>query len=286
MAIVWPTSLVEELADRRCIMVLGAGVSASCVGIGGVTPPLWDRFLLSAIEKLITKKSTQRTAVKLFKNNRLLDCAEVIIDASNPADFEKYLKETFVRPRFKAGAIHELILELDPKVVITTNYDRIYDDYCQEGKARDGYNICKYYEDNALNTLRSPTRLILKAHGCVSDASKIVLSRSQYFKARQSNAQFYKILDSLFLLNTALFVGCSLADPDLQLILENVNLSAQSSHPHYAVIGAGIPPAIRSSFKNTYNVELLEYENGKHSQVETALKELRDSVIGVRQHPT
>jgi hypothetical protein len=286
MAVIWPPSLVEELADRRCILVLGAGASASCVGNGGTRPPLWRSFLVTAINELVPNADTKIIAVDLLDKERFLDCAEVIIEAANKADFARFIRRTFVQPRFKPCNIHELVLTLDPKVVITTNYDEIYDHYCRDGEAKDGYNVCKYYEDHALNALRSPERLILKAHGCVSDPDKIILSRSQYFNARRLHVQFYNILDGLFLVNTALFVGCSLVDPDLQLILENVNLSAHSSHPHYALIEAGTSPAVCSSFKRTYNVQLLEYDVGHHEQVPAALAELSELVLDRRQRPS
>lgn len=56
---------------------------------------------------------------------------------------------------------------------------------------------------------------------------KIVLTKSVYFKEKQVFSNFYKVLDSLFLTNTLFFVGCNLSDPDIQLILENVTISAK-----------------------------------------------------------
>ena len=92
--------------------------------------------------------------------------------------------------------------------------------------------------------LRSTTRVILKAHGCVSDPSKIVLSRGQYFEARRRYGYFYEILDAVFLTSTLLFVGCGLTDPDIQLVLENANISAPSTHPHYALVESNRHPEI------------------------------------------
>jgi hypothetical protein len=49
-------------------------------------------------------------------------------------------------------------------------------------------------------------------------------------------------------------------DPDIQLLLENSSITAHSDHPHYALMAAGIHPALRNSFKKTYNIEILEFD--------------------------
>ena len=113
-------------------------------------------------------------------------------------------------PGFPQGELHKIILEIDPKIVITTNYDEIYDHYCISGHAESGYNICRYYDRYAVDNIRSRIRLVIKAHGCVSDATKIVLSRSSYYTAKRDYPGFYQLLDALFLTHTLLFVGASL----------------------------------------------------------------------------
>src|SRR5262249_19570379 len=154
--------------------------------------------------------------------------AEVIFSNIVQPEIRDYLRRTFVHPGFQPTKIHEYILELDPKVVVTTNYDQIYDNFCKQGQATEGYSVLRYHDENILDEIRSTARVIIKAHGCLSDTTKIVLTRSQYFKAKQSYPSLYSILDSLFLVNTVLFVGCGLTDPDIQLVLENTNIAVPS----------------------------------------------------------
>ncbi len=123
---------------------------------------------------------------------------------------------------------------------------------------------------------------MIKAHGCVSDPTKIVLSRSSYYTAKQEYPGFYRLLDALFLTHTLLFVGCSLTDPDIQLVLENANISVPSAHPHYALVEKTRHPSIKAAMKTTHNLELVEYPKGKHKEAETAVATLRDRVIGMR----
>ncbi|MEN6376037.1 MAG: SIR2 family protein [Smithella sp.] len=227
--------------------------------------------------------SADRTTIDiLIARERFLDAAEIIITKIAPADFARIVRQAFVNPRYTHSQIHEAVLEIDPKVLVTTNYDDIYDNYCRTGIAHDGYNVCKYYDQHLVNDLRSPVRLVVKAHGCVSDPARIVLTRSHYFKERQIYGSFYQILDALFLTHTVLFVGYSLSDPDIQLILENSNIAAPSSHSHYAFISDDLHPDIEQAAARAYNIRFFKYPRGKHDEAERCLKELSQEVIQYR----
>lgn len=274
----WPKALITELASRRCIIFIGSGASAGCLSQDGtISPPIWSEFLNSLIDLMVD--TTDLPIIQDFiQKEKFLEAAEIIKKNISPADFSAFIRESFVTPRFKPSKMHEAILEIDPKIVITTNYDDVYDTFCRTGAAHEGYNISKYYDSHIISDLRSPVRLIIKAHGCISDASQIVLTKSEYFRARQLFSSFYKVLDSLFLTYTILFLGYSLTDPDIQLVLENVNIAASSSHPHYFVTGNNINPAIKHANKKAYNIEFIEYPAGNFSELNDGLIDLTDSV--------
>jgi len=282
VAIDWPPALATELAERRCIIFMGAGVSIGSLSEDGTThPPNWENFLTGA-SGLIPGDADKKVARTLIRKHLFLDAAEIITERSNQADFTDYLRNTFVKPRFAPNELHKIILDIDPKIVITSNYDEIYDHYCISGHAESGYNICRYYDRYAVENIRSRIRLVMKAHGCVSDPTKIVLSRSSYYMSRRDYAGFYEVLDALFLTHTLLFVGASLTDPDIQLVLENVNISAPSTHPHYALVEKTRHPSIKAAIKKMHNIELIEYPKGKHDLAVQAMADLRDKGIAHR----
>jgi hypothetical protein len=281
----WPKSLVTELAERRCIVFLGAGVSAgSEATVGRGHPPDWQTFLSDATG-LITQVEDRDEAQKLISLNQYLDAAQITWDSANSADISGYLRQIFVLPGYKASTVHKLVHEIDPKIVVTTNYDQIYENYCHQFASSQAYNVCKYYETHALNDIRSSVRCILKAHGSISDPTRIVLTRSSYFEARRRYPEFYAILDSLFLTNTLLFIGAGLSDPDIQLILENANIAARSVHPHYALVPGGRHRSLVEVIKKTYNIELLEYAADRHDEAVEALADLRGQVLSSRLLP-
>lgn len=274
----WPSALVAELAARRCIIFTGAGASAPSISSTTQTsPPNW-RALLDALRAVADPDRTISVIDGFIAKERFLDAAEVIMNRLAPADFASIMRDLLVTPRFQPSAMHEAILQIDPKVVITTNYDDIYDTYCRTGIAAAGYNVCRYYDNHLVADLRSPVRLIVKAHGCVSDPSLMVLSRSQYFKARQAYVAFFNVLDALFITHTILFVGYSLLDPDIQLVLENANISAPSAHPHYALLPDDIDPDIERAVATSYNLHIIKFPANDYAAAMSAMRELRELV--------
>lgn len=278
----WPKALITELASRRCIVFLGAGASAGCLSQDGTKrPPTWRQFLDGLILRM-NSRIDEAIIQEFIRKEKFLEAAEIIKKNISPADFSAFIREELVVPRYSQSKMHECVLEIDPKVVVTTNYDTIYDSYCQTGTAIEGYNISKYYENHIVPDLRSPVRLIVKAHGCISDPSQIVLTKSEYFTVKQLYSNFYKVLDALFLTHTILFLGYSLTDPDIQLVLENINISVQSAHPHYFVTGNNINNAIKEAMKRSYNIEFIEFTAGDYDELNDGLFDLVESVKTVR----
>lgn len=278
---VWPSSLVDEVASRRAIFVLGAGASAASTGTGGARPPTWE-VLIKDLSAKIMDGADKTLIGELIKTKQYLDAAQIIRDRIAAADFSEVIRAKFELPNYSASEVHKLVYSIDPKVVITTNYDRIYEKYCDVSAGDMGHNVCKYYESHALNDLRSNTRSILKIHGCTSDPSKIVLDRNSYFSARRDCPHFYRILDSLFLTSTLVFLGCSLDDPDLQLLLENANIAAPCAHSHFALMKQGQHPSKLRSLQKNFNITVLEYSDPNHEDAIDLLKELEELALARR----
>lgn len=45
----WPDDLVDVVARRKCVLYLGAGVSANSISDNGKKPPTWKCFLENII---------------------------------------------------------------------------------------------------------------------------------------------------------------------------------------------------------------------------------------------
>lgn len=277
-------ALVNELSARRCVVFFGAGASAGCQSAdGGSPPPNWTNLLLELMSKSNLSAEDRLFVRDLIGKERFLDAAEIIVQGMNKADYEATLRKIFEAPKFQPSKIHEAIFRIEPKVVMTTNFDSVYDLYCRQGRSAAGYNTYKHTDTHLASDLRSTTRCIIKAHGCITDPKNVVLTRSQFFEAKRSAPRFFKLLDSLFLTQTLLFVGYSMNDPDIQLTLENSNITAPESHPHYILVEQGTHPVLKNAMEKAYNLKFIEFPKDDYGYLDNSLAALADMVASTRE---
>jgi hypothetical protein len=255
----WPTSLVREIAARRVILFLGAGVSASAMAEDGSRTKTWDEFISEAIG-LVRVGPDRQAAQRLVEQRRLLLALQLIRDKADVSDYRAMIDREFNNQKFKAGELHKRIFKLDSKIVITTNFDKLYERYCIEVADNESFKVITYESSDFADELRSDTRLIVKAHGTVDSVSKMIFTRAEYHRAKAEHSNFYEMLKAVFLTHTVVFIGCGMSDPDVSLLLEDVKIIGNSQSTHYALVKAGsTEPAVAADWAATYNVKCLEY---------------------------
>lgn len=256
--ITWPASLKRELAQRRCILFLGAGVSASAKAADGTSPKTWAKFLTTACGKILDADLHSKI-VSLIDDRRYLLALQAIYSNANPGDYHELIDENFLAPQFKAGSLHDAIYRLDQRIVITTNFDKIYETYCLSTSS-EGYKVISYDSQSFADELRSDTRLIIKAHGSIDSYQDMIFTREQYRRAKKEHSSFYEMLRSLFRIYTTVFIGCGMEDPDVMLMLEDIALVGSGRRPHYALIKEGLHDSfVVRDWDESYNVQAIEY---------------------------
>ncbi|WP_081666158.1 SIR2 family protein [Pseudogulbenkiania ferrooxidans] len=276
----WPKSLVTEIARRRCILFLGAGVAASSRNAQGERPKEWKEFLKEAAE-LVLDKNKQKEVNSLIDQNKLLLALQAVYDEAEPSDYQNLLNVSFNDAAFEPSELHKIVFNLDSRLVITTNFDKIYEKQCLS-KSMKGYKVIPYYSDSLADEIRSDTRLIIKAHGSIDEVKGMIFTKAQYHHAKERYGSFYSILKALLLTNTCIFIGCGMDDPDVLLILEEVRIAANSDRPHYALFREGSHTEfVKKDLASAYNVRCLEYGPGHDNLIED-LKELEQQIDGMR----
>ncbi|WP_375345363.1 SIR2 family protein [Priestia megaterium] len=276
----WPENLIEELAYRRTILFLGSGVSATAKNEEGKSPETWGRFLenIKALINNPTQEDIKFIDEMLAQENYLL-ALQAIYDLSDSGAYSKYLKDNFSRGKFNPSPVHKAIKEIESKIVITTNFDKIYDNLCND----DSYVRYDYQRTKSIiSNIKSPENIIIKAHGTIDDTDEIIFTSKQYYKNQEKYPEFYSLLKSLFLTHTVLFLGYSLNDPDINLVLQSIRNTSSPASPHYIVIKEGISKHIIKHWEHTYNVRCLEY-GPSYDNFEENIEELKDLVIGMRE---
>lgn len=275
--IIWPPALVTELAERRVVIFIGSGVSKSA----DVRFPSWPE-LLEVMKGHISTKRNKDLVGKLVKAGRLLDAAELVNSLLPPADRRAILESKFKIVPVPVSDIYDDILSLDPKVCITTNYDQLIEKNFERLSGYPSHEVRTYGYDNFLSDLRSPARVVLKIHGCITETGNIVLDKKSYFNAKAEYPGIYDAVKALSTVNTILFLGYSMGDPDIQLILEDINSKSKTDHRHYAFVPKFEHPSLRDANMHTYNIQFIEYPSSRHDMFPAALKELRSSVEATR----
>ncbi len=282
----WPEYLIDAIARRKSVLFLGSGISANFCNDEGKHPLTWEAFLKDILVKRSAKLSKQKAVIEqMIKVNDYLTACEIIVETLGDNDFGELAANEFRRPGYKPSNIHKAVYQLDSRLVLTPNVDKIYEQYALN-ESHSTIVIKSYYEDDIAKYLRTNDFLIIRVHGYVDDVSKIIFTHRQYSEARCKYASFYKILDALILTHTFVFLGCGISDPDIQLILENMNFLYPGCLPHYFVTAKDTySKEIEKSLLHNRNLELLIYDNfdGTHQQLLVELKELIGKVEDKRQ---
>ena len=277
----WPTLLVDDLARRRVVIFLGAGISMNSTNSLGDRPKSWLDFLNKAISQLTNAKDIT-VSKKLIKQKDYLTACEVIKTSLGNDDFVHLVESEFLTPAYKAADIHRDIFKLDSRIVLTPNFDKIYETYASnvsEGTVK----IKNYYDSDIGNVIRGkrPDRTIIKIHGTVDLPDKLIFSRNDYVSARSDNRDFYSILDSLIMTHTFLFLGCGIEDPDIKLLLEDYANKFRFSRNHFFVTKQKtIDPQVKKIIEDTMKLKVLEYsgKGNDHSKLGLSIEKLVDDV--------
>lgn len=276
----WPKTLITEVARRRCILFLGAGVAAAASNTAGKRPKEWKEFLKAAVD-LVNDGDKKSEINTLIDSNRLLLALQAIYHEADPGDYQALLNDCFNDASFLPSELHKAIFNLDSRLVITTNFDKIYEKHCLTASS-EGFKVIPYNSNSLGDEIRSDTRLIIKAHGSIDELGRMIFTKAQYHSAKENYSSFYAILKALLLTNTCIFIGCGMEDPDVLLLLEEVRITANPNRPHYALLRSGSHSSFtKHDLVTAYNVKVLEY-GPNHSDLVTDILELQGQIDAIR----
>lgn len=270
--IVWPDEVVEAVARRRAILFLGSGVSRNSQSATGARPPLWEGFLKGLLPKIGGKVKEIQSFMRA--NDYLTACD--LIKRRLDDRWENELEASFLTPHYLHAPIHEAIFKLDLSIVLTTNVDQIYERYAQN-QTQNFIRVKSYYDPDVGRAIRgsSSQRLILKVHGCASTPQQAVFTRAQYADAVAKYSEFYRLLEALITTNVIIFVGSSLADPDLNLLLEKNARAFTSTPPHYLLTSSTMTEDLSRLYRDNYNIKIIPYRSQDNH------KQLLDSLVAL-----
>jgi SIR2-like domain len=261
-----PDKLKEAYREKRCAVLVGAGASA------GAGLPLWGQFLdlmiSEAARHLVINASKAKEYRELIKNpDKYLLVASGLKEDLKPY-FDEFLERTFISPKPTPTKLHEALVALDrTQFVVTTNYDTIIE-RAYRVKEPD-ISVCTFRDAGEVQRRLSRREFfILKAHG---DAAKvgngIILTDADYRNILFRQRAYQSLLSAMFTMFTIIFVGASMTDPEIMLLLNFIvdSFSTGSGPSHFAVMAQeDITEVEKDRWFKDFNIQLIPISKAHH----------------------
>jgi hypothetical protein len=251
----------EHVDAQTAGLFVGAGLS---IGAGY---PSWEDLVAPYQESLRIDLTDLPLLVQYYQDSRPERAAQV------RADIIAMVRGTSASPT----AAHRRVLGLPIPDIWTTNYDDLLERTADEL----GLRTTVYAEDRDLATLVAATKRLYKMHGTVgptNTSERLMIARDDFEKYPRTHPRFWQLLRAQFLTRTFLFVGFSLADPNITEIFRLARLyTPDVQRPHYALLTR--PPEAQRRVSELRLPDLARVgvkvvELGAHSELDAVLGRL------------
>jgi hypothetical protein len=214
LANVETSSSIEALADaiekRRAILFVGAGASMS-VGL-----PSWDRL----IDHLLEELGMDRSAIEGMNGGYQMLAEFYRLKKGSIASLRSWLDRNWrvSSERVSRSPLHRLIVDLKFPVIYTTNYDRnlevAFDIHRQP--------YAKIANAKDIAEAADGVTQIVKYHGDFDDETSLVLTETDFLDRLSFDSPLDIKFRSDALGRTILFIGYSMSDPNIRLLLHRI----------------------------------------------------------------
>lgn len=194
-------AILEAKEKKQLVVFIGAGVSAN----SGL--PSWS--------ELVTKFANKLGINRSLNSEDYLRIPQYFYNERGQLEYNQVIEKVF-SGQYIPNAIHDQILSLKPKHIITTNYDNLIEQSLEKHYLF--YN--NVFEDKDL-PYASNNRLFIKMHGDLAKKN-FVLKEDDYLNYSRNFRLIENYIESIFINHTVLFVGYSVQDYDLKLILKRI----------------------------------------------------------------
>lgn len=205
----------SAIEDNRLVIFVGAGISNNS------DLPMWGSLIKEFARRISFSKCRECTSKEECENFNCQFSSDDYVKIPqyfyNMYGEEEYLKliNNILGKEVKPNDLNDIILELQPKHIITTNYDKLIENTSNVNKIL--YKVIRKDED--LIKIQN-NNYILKMHGDIDFLKTIVLKEDDYLSYSQNHILIETFIKSLLLDHTFLFVGYSLNDYNLKLIIK------------------------------------------------------------------
>lgn len=254
-----PDALKQSYAAGRCAVLVGAGASK------GAGLPLWSELLTKMIDaavahRVIDDAREAEYRALVARPEKFLMVASGLKDNLR-SHFDPFIEETFLAPKPKPTPLHQALVSLDKlQFVVTTNYDTLLERAYR--KLDDDVSVCSFTDTGEVQRRLSRREFfILKAHGDATKlGNKIILTDADYRNLLFNQRAYQSLLSAMFTMFTVVFVGASMTDPEISLLLSYIadSFSPGAGPTHYALMSEeDITQVERDRWLNDFKIQLI-----------------------------
>lgn len=233
-----PDGLKEAYRENRCAVLVGAGASM------GAGLPSWSGLLSLMIDAGVKHRTVSEEKAAEYRA-LVADPSKFLLVASGLKDdlsayFDGFVDDVFMKPKPTPTGLHDAIVSAESlQFVLTTNYDILIESAYRKSGSYD-VSVCTFTDTGEIQRrLARREFFILKAHG---DASRlgngIILTETDYREIIYKHRAYQSLLSAMFTMFTIVFVGASMNDPELKLLLGFISdaFATTSGPSHYALM--------------------------------------------------
>ncbi|MDX5970204.1 SIR2 family protein [Rhodococcus opacus] len=211
----------------------------------GLPLPSWPWLVNRMYREILSQTSTdEHTSLRtFFIEEGPLDCAQLFRQTVGDANYRDFLLAQFDssrQPSIRTTPSHEALVRLNLPLMFTTNYDELIEKaYLDAGQQ---VRVSVSEEQFKARRAERPAHHLVKLHGSIDQPETIVLTRSDYARARADRKEMLGLLRAELAEAAFLFVGFSLSDPNFNLLHDDIRLVYGMNVPaSYTVQGSRNP---------------------------------------------
>ena len=215
--------LRNKATMEKLIVFVGAGVSCNVKGM-----PSWNDLIMEMAKAINHSKCATCRKREGDCKNDLDFCAPFSADEylkipqylynENRSLYNQILRDNIGHSLDLDAPLSNAIFDLIPAHIITTNYDKLIE-ICKNTQV-DNYDVIVTDKDLLSSNKK---RHIIKMHGDMASPETIVLKEADYLQYSQNHVLIEMFVKSLLADHTILFLGYSMNDYNVKLIISWIN---------------------------------------------------------------
>ena len=242
---------LEYYKQRRLALFVGAGVSS----LSGY--PLWSKIIVQMADRIhYDAKIIDKEGKKVFSSDEYLRIPQMYYDQRGKGDYLSFVHSQLGEKK-EIVEIHRLLMRLRPNHILTTNYDTLLEQAANEA----GLEYAVINADSRVATA-STNKYILKVHGDF-ETDNFVLKEKDYLEYESNFKLIDNILKSIIATHLVVFIGYSLNDYNIKLILNWVKQVQKETFINPIFIHTGATPLTKTEIDYYSKMNLIVVDSNQ-----------------------